>query len=44
MRNLIGRAARDRARGERISAPRAVIVAAAAGVTVAGIAYKALRS
>jgi hypothetical protein len=44
MKNMIKRTAADRARGERPSAPRAVVVAAAAGAAVASLTYRVLRS
>lgn len=44
MRGMMKKAAADKARGERPSAPRAVVVAAAAGAAVASITYRVLRS
>jgi len=44
MRAFIGKVVAQRAAGDRPSAPRAVVVAAAAGAVAAGITYRALRS
>jgi hypothetical protein len=41
---MIKRAATDKARGESVSAPRAIVVAGAIGVAIASVTYKALRS
>jgi hypothetical protein len=44
MRGAIKRAVADKASGKRPSAPRALVVAAAAGAAAAGITYRVMRS
>ena len=44
MKGFIKRAAVDRARGERVSAPRAAVVAIVTGAATAGLAYRVMRS
>jgi hypothetical protein len=44
MSGLFKRAIADKAAGNRPSAPRALVVAAATGAVAAGLAYKVMRS
>ncbi|HEY1596046.1 MAG TPA: hypothetical protein VGF74_11665 [Thermoleophilaceae bacterium] len=43
MTGMVKRVLAERAGGNRPSAPRAIVVAAAAGVAAAGITYRVLR-
>jgi len=44
MCGVVKRAVADKASGKRPSAPRALVVAAAAGAAAAGIVYRMMRS
>jgi hypothetical protein len=44
MRGLVKRVAMERAGGDRPSAPRALIVASAAGAAMGALTYRVLRS
>jgi hypothetical protein len=41
---IVGNAVNDRLKGDRPSAPRAVLAAAVAGAVAAALTYKALRA
>jgi hypothetical protein len=44
MKGFLKRAAVDRARGERVSAPRATLVAIVTGAAAAGLTYRVMRN
>jgi hypothetical protein len=44
MNGFVKQAIKDRASGKGVSGPRALVLAAAAGVAAAGVTYRVMRS